>query len=102
QHREWALRRARNTLTLRPRTPLEPVKMLGSRNPRVVRELVAHVEQDQDRRQQSYRKSGDVDEAVQLVAGESAQRHEEIVPKHWGSTPLFPAQRVHRMGARQA
>src|SRR6185312_3344196 len=62
--------------------------------------LVAHVQRDQHRRRETYRKPRDVDETVELVPQEAAYGHRQRVAPH-EVTCSFVAQRVYGIGARQ-
>ena len=64
---------------------LEAPEVLGAGNPFVVGKLVAHKQHDEDGTSQPHRQPRDVDETVELVPGEVAQRGDEIIAEHNGS-----------------
>src|SRR6185437_6957464 len=85
QHRKWAHRRPEDYFPKRRRVVpgrLEPIQVLRTGNPIVVRELIADEEEDEDGARQRHRQAHHIDEAVELVADESAQRHSKVMREH--------------------
>src|SRR3569833_3886198 len=73
---------------------------LASREPGVERELLLYKQADQDSRGQARRQARNIDEAMELVAGDVAQGNEEIVAEH--ARLLLVAQRADGIGAGHA
>src|SRR5665213_692366 len=59
-----------------------PVEILRARNPPVVRKLVAHEQDDEDRASEPHRQARDIDEAIELVASGVEQRQDLVVEEH--------------------
>src|SRR3569832_335889 len=81
-HRVWCDGAVGVTMPWKIKRGLDPVEILRSRQPSVVRQLVTNEENDEDRAGQANGKPHDVDEAVELVAGEAPERCQHVVAEH--------------------